>query len=61
MTPMKRKSLRFERILIAGFSGQFKVKWIYVKDVPNNQVSLNFLNLTCLCMKNFSIVSERLI
>ena len=22
------------------FSGQFKVKWIYVKDVPNNQVSL---------------------
>ena len=22
------------------FSGQFKVKWIYVKDVPNNQVNL---------------------
>ena len=21
-------------------SGQFKVKWIYVKDVPNNQVNL---------------------
>ena len=26
------------------WKGQFKVKWIYVKDVPNNQVIIFFLS-----------------